>query len=440
MLGEWSRAAQLTDVSVSYCERETAYFYPGLCRVHRAEIVRLRGHYDAAERDIVGVCDELLALRPKMAGWAFQELGEVQLRRGDFDAAMDAFRRAVELGVEPQPGLARLRLAQGDAPSALRALERALADPTTGVSTMIGLENRPYLLPAVVSVAIAAGDLDRARAALAELETLGPLVESAAHRASLLAARGELALAEDRVADAIADLRHATRAWLDVDAPYEAAQVRMWLACAYEADGDAASARLEVEAARATFERLGAAHDAALARRRLAATPDERAVRTFLWTDIVDSTKLLDVLGDDDWSELLHWHDRVLRACFARHDGQEIKHEGDGFFVAFATPGAAVSCAIGVQRALADHRREHGFAPRVRVAVHEAEATRFGNDYSGRGVHTSARIASAAGADEVLVSATTLAGDPRFTVREARTITLKGFSEPLDAVVVEWRE
>jgi len=113
---------------------------------------------------------------------------------------------------------------------------------------------------------------------------------------------------------------------------------------------------------------------------------------------------------------------------------------GDGFVVAFADPAAAAECAVAIQRRLHDHRRAHGFAPRVRIGVHEAEATRVGNDYSGRGVHTSARIASAAGADEVLVSATTLAGDPRFTVRETRTLTLKGFSEPLDAVVVEWRE
>jgi class 3 adenylate cyclase len=441
-VGDLRRAAQWTDVSVEYCERDAGYYYPGLCRVHRAELVRLRGEYDAAEQDILEACDQLLARHRSIAGWAFQELGEVRLRRGDFSGAMEAFKRAIELGVEPQPGLARLRHAQGDAAGALRTLERVLADATLGVDALLTIENRPYLLPALVSVAIAAGDLDRARSALQELESLGPLVESRAHRAALHASRGELALAEGRTGDAVPELRRATQAWSDVDAPYEAAQARVLLGRAYEAEGDFVSARLELDAAIASFERLGARTDATQARARLAAAPGERAERaerTFMFTDIVDSTKLVELLGDDAWSELLQWHDRTLRACFDEFRGEEIKHEGDGFFVAFASPAAAIECAVSVQRVLADHRREHGFAPRVRIGVHEAEANRHLADYAGRGVHASARIAAAAGADEILVSVTTLGDDHPFPASETRSLSLKGFAEPIDARTIDWR-
>ena len=159
-----------------------------------------------------------------------------------------------------------------------------------------------------------------------------------------------------------------------------------------------------------------------------------------MFTDIVESTRLLGVLGDESWNELLRWHDRTLRSCVARAGGAEIKHEGDGFFVAFATGSAAIECAVAIQRTLADHRRDHGFAPRVRIGVHAAEATRYDGDYSGRGVHASARIAAAAQGDEVLVSMSTIGVDSAFGVREQRALQLKGFDEPIDAAVVEWRD
>lgn len=432
-LGDWRRAAEWTDASVRYCDRETGYYYPGLCRVHRAEVVRVRGDYDDAERDIMSACAQLLAQNRSSAGWAYQELGEVRLRRGDLDGAAEAFRRASELGVEPQPGLARLILARGDATGALRSLQRTIAE----ARSLGDIENRPYVLPALVSIAIAAGDLTVTRRALDELESLGAIIESTAHQAALQTARGETALAEDRAGSAVTHLRGAIRGWCEVEAPYEAAQARLVLARAYESEAEPGAARLERETALATFDRLGARHDAERVRSDLEPPDQERATRTFMFTDIVDSTRVIEAIGDEAWNDLLAWHDRTLRGCFDRHSGEEIKHEGDGFFVAFASPKHGVDCAIEIQRVLVEHRRQHGFALRVRIGVHATEATRYGNDYIGRGVHETSRITAAAGPAEILVSEHTLEG-LSVTIAELRSLDLKGLTAPVAATVVDW--
>src|SRR5206468_3254058 len=83
---------------------------------------------------------------------------------------------------------------------------------------------------------------------------------------------------------------------------------------------------------------------------------------------------------------------RELRSAFAHHRGEEVNSTGDGFFVAFERALDGLDCAVDIQRRLARHRREHGFAPRVRIGLHTAEATREGRDYRGRGVHVAARI------------------------------------------------
>src|SRR6185436_13299260 len=87
---------------------------------------------------------------------------------------------------------------------------------------------------------------------------------------------------------------------------------------------------------------------------------EERVTRTFMFTDIVTSTDLVGLIGDEAWNELLRWHDRELRAAFARHAGEEANHTGDGFFAAFGRAGDAIDCAVDIQRLLVRHRREHG--------------------------------------------------------------------------------
>ena len=160
-----------------------------------------------------------------------------------------------------------------------------------------------------------------------------------------------------------------------------------------------------------------------------------------MFTDIVTSTDLIGLIGDDAWDELLAWHDRELRSSFASHRGEVANHTGDGFFVAFADAGDAIDCAVDIQRRLARHRREHGFAPWVRIGLHTAEATRHGRDYRGKGVHVAARIGAAAAKDEILVSGEVLAtaGKRRSTGSQPRQLTLKGIAEPIDARTIDWR-
>jgi class 3 adenylate cyclase len=122
-----------------------------------------------------------------------------------------------------------------------------------------------------------------------------------------------------------------------------------------------------------------------------------------------------------------------------RDDMVKLFRLGDGFFVAFEGPEAAVSCAVAVEQALAAHRREHGFAPEVRIGIHAAEATHQDGDYQGQGVHQAARIGGAASAGEILVSRSTLGDLEGFRCSPPRTIALKGFSEPVLVVAVEWR-
>lgn len=163
----------------------------------------------------------------------------------------------------------------------------------------------------------------------------------------------------------------------------------------------------------------------------------QRVVKTFMFTDIVKSTNLVEALGDEAWEALLRWHDQTLRTLFANHRGEEVVTTGDGFFVGFDSPDAAIECAVSIQRTLAEHRQAHGFAPQVRIGVHASDATQVGRDFKGKGVHEAARIAALAEGGEILASKQTAAGYS--AVSESRTVSLKGISEPIEIVSVQWR-
>ena len=152
------------------------------------------------------------------------------------------------------------------------------------------------------------------------------------------------------------------------------------------------------------------------------------------------STDLVGLIGDDAWEKLLRWHDRELRASIAEHQGDEVQHTGDGFFVAFERAVDGVECAVDIQRRLVRHRQEHGFAPFVRIGLHSAEATSQAGDFSGRGVHVAARIGAAAGAAEILISEPVVRalGTSRFPTSSAREVHLKGIKEPMEVRTVEW--
>jgi DNA-binding NarL/FixJ family response regulator len=164
-LADLRRAGEWTDAAMRWCqELSTTTPYQGLCRIHRVEIATLRGRWAEAEAEARHTCEELLAYEPHLAGEAFYAVGELHRRRGDLPAAEAAFARAHELGAEPQPGLALVQLARGRTAAAAAALRLALA----GCGSRLG---RMRLLAAQVEVAVAAGDLDTAGAATAELES-----------------------------------------------------------------------------------------------------------------------------------------------------------------------------------------------------------------------------------------------------------------------------
>ena len=440
-LADYGRASEWTDAAERWCEPMSTGGFPGLCRVRRAEIMRLRGAWNDAEKQARLAHEELLHFEVNAAAEALYEVGEIRLHMGDLEAAEDAFRQAHELGREPQPGLALLRLAQGDPAAASALIGRATADVSWDRLA------RVRLLPAQVEIALANGSLPDARAAAQELDDIASVYDTTAIQASAASASGELAAAEGDTDGAVADLRRSLQLWQEVDAPYEAAKVRLHLASVYGSCGDKSVALLELDAALAGFQRLGAGLDEKRAleiRERGWQTPTkpashDRATKTFMFTDICKSTPLVEAMGDSAWDGILRWHDEALRSLFAEHIGEEVKHQGDGFFVAFDSERQALDCAVAIQRALTDNRRDHGFAPDVRIGLHAASATQRGDDYVGIGVNLASRIGATADAGEILVSQTTMSGAGiSHDASAPRSITLKGISEPVDVVTLNW--
>ena len=450
-LGDLQRAAQWTEEAERWMRRQSVGGYPGICQVHRAELKMLHGQWSEAEQEARRACTELERYGLLDAvGFAQYQVGEIRLRMGDLDAAAEAFDRAYEFGHDAMPGLALLQLARGDVVEAQRAIARALT-AAAGIGAYSDRATRGRLLPAQVDIALAARDLDTAGRAVEELESIAADFERPLFRAGALTARGELLLEEARPTEASPILGQSWRMWRTADLPYESARARLHYAEALAAEGDEATARRDLLAARAVFERLGAALDLQRVDALLGAEggqqpappsgAEQRATKTFMFTDIVTSTDLVGVIGDEAWNELLGWHDRELRSAVALHGGEVVNHTGDGLFVAFERAADAIDCAVDIERRLVRHRREHGFAPSVRIGLHTAEATRRGRDYAGQGVHVAARVGAAAGREEILATSAVLT-EPvasRFRLSEPRLVTLKGVREPVEVRAVEWR-
>jgi class 3 adenylate cyclase len=167
------------------------------------------------------------------------------------------------------------------------------------------------------------------------------------------------------------------------------------------------------------------------------AEPARRVLKTFMFTDVVGSTALVEALGDEAWDTLLRWHDTALREVFSANQGREISTTGDGFFVSFDSPEQAVAAAIAIQRRLHEQRQQHGFAPQVRIGLHASDAQQVGENYRGKGVHEASRIAGVAKGGEIVASIATVG--EAFPKSASRTETLKGLSEPIEVVTVDWR-
>ena len=256
---ELRHAREWTEALTRWCDAQPEMVaHNGLCLVHRAEIMQLRGAWEdalqqarrAAERFTQGVLNQLAY------GKAHYREGEIHRLRGRFGAAEDAYREASRCGVEPQPGLALLRLAQGNGDAAAAAIRRAVGETTQPLK-------RAALLPAYVDIMLAVGERERASAGCRELEELAERQASDALRAMAAHGQGAVALAERDAQRGLVALRRALGLWQELAAPYEVARVRMLIGSACRALGDADTATLELEAAREVFAQLGAAPDVA---------------------------------------------------------------------------------------------------------------------------------------------------------------------------------
>jgi DNA-binding CsgD family transcriptional regulator len=246
--GEWTRAL------TGWCAAQSGLMpYRGECQVHRAEIFQLHGSWAAATEE-AGQVSRRLATDGLVAGAAHYRLAELHRLQDQLNLADREYAVAAGCGCEVQPGLALLRLAQGKPAVGIAGLDRALAESRDPAK-------RSLLLAAKVEVALAAGTIDAARTALAELEKNADTIETPYMAALVAHAAGQLRLAEDDPQAALPLLRRAWALWQQVDAPYEAARTRVQVSAACLALGDDDAARMELDAARTVFEQLGAQAD-----------------------------------------------------------------------------------------------------------------------------------------------------------------------------------
>ncbi len=261
-LAQYDVAEEWTEAMERWCETNAIGSLHGRCRVHRAEILRLRGSYNEAESQALVACEELRPYLRRELGWPLNELGRIRLHKRDIAGAEQVLLAAHRAGWDPQPGLALVRLAQGDvataAASIREALEHPLRVPSKERPPNTDLQRAP-LLEAQVEIEIAAGDIGRARSAADELELVAARFESKALVASAAIARGRVRLADGDAAGAEQSFSEAVRLWNEVGAPYEAALARIGLAEAHRSSGSEHRAVLEHQAARTILEGIEAA-------------------------------------------------------------------------------------------------------------------------------------------------------------------------------------
>jgi len=250
------RAKEWTEALTNWCASQPDLVpYRGQCLVHRAQLMLLQGEWADAKHEAERARDTL-AQAPDQGsiGMAFYELGELHRLRGLFAEAEVAYREASRWGHAPEPGLAKLRLAQGQI-AAAEAASRRVVDEARDLIT------RSKILPAHVEIMLACNDVPAARVAADELSKIADEVGAPLLRAIAAHAQGAVLLGEGHERAALTSLRQAWSTWQQLEAPYEAARARVLIGLACRALGDEDGAGMELDAARLVFEQLGAAPD-----------------------------------------------------------------------------------------------------------------------------------------------------------------------------------
>jgi DNA-binding CsgD family transcriptional regulator len=254
----FARAGEWTAAMAHWCDAQPGMVaFTGTCRVHRAEIMQLRGDWPDALEEAQRARERSQGFDDRRATAAalYQE-AEVHRLRGELAAAEQAYRRASECGADPHPGLALLCAGQGRVDAAASAIEVALRATTERIK-------RIRLLPAAVEIALQAGKVDEARRDCDELEQIAGSLQSDELDAIAAYARASLELISGDPQSALVSARRAVQVWQRNEAPYMIARARVLAGLAYRALSDEEGARLELDAARLGFERLGAATDLA---------------------------------------------------------------------------------------------------------------------------------------------------------------------------------
>ena len=248
------RAKEWTTALTRWCDRQPDMVaHTGVCLVHRAEIMQLEGAWQDSLAEASQACERLAGafLSPDMVGRGHYQQAEIHRLLGAEGEAEAAYQEANRHGFEPQPGLALLRLAQGDASAAAGAIRRALSESSDP-------RRRAALLPAYVEIMLESGDVAPAREGAEELERIAAETQTDLLAAAAAEARGAVALASGAPDEALGFLRKAVDGWTALDAPFEAARARIGLGLSCRALGDEDSAALELDNARHVLGQLGA--------------------------------------------------------------------------------------------------------------------------------------------------------------------------------------
>lgn len=367
-LAQYDRAEEWTEAMERWSQTNAIGSLHGRCRVHRAEILRLRGHCDEAETQALAACDELRPYLRRELGWPLSELGRIRLHKGDVDGAEEALLAAHDLGWQAHPALAVVWQMRGDPASAIGALRDVLEQPSY-VPSKEQPPNTPLwrapLLAAHVDAEVEAGDLARARRSAAELSQIAVRYGSTALRASAATAAARLQLGTGDTAAAADAFVEAVRLWTEVGAPYEAGRARLGLADACAAVGNRDRAARERAAAQAALDGI------ATGPRPRQPTPSPVETATFRREGDVWSIEFAGQVVRVRDARGLHYLSRLLP------DPAREFHVLD---LVAAETGATRTGALGDAGALLDERAKAAYRRRLADIDADLEDARAGGD------------------------------------------------------------